>query len=65
MKEVSYQAYLLVLASLLVMIMISDKDSEVKESMIRCFANDTRVSKRIRSKEEKMQKELVMIYKVG
>ena len=42
-----------VLAALLFIIMISDIDENIKEAIIRCFADDTRVSKRIKSEEDK------------
>ncbi|CAL4197308.1 unnamed protein product, partial [Meganyctiphanes norvegica] len=35
-----------VLAAILFIIMIADIDEKVKESIVRCFADDTRVSKR-------------------
>ena len=54
-----------VLAALLFIIMISDIDENIKEAIIRCFADDTRVSKRIKSEEDrnKMQKDLELVYK--
>ena len=54
-----------VLAAILFILMISDIDEKIKESIVRCFADDTRISKRIRSEEDirKMQEDLDEIYK--
>ncbi|CAL4083541.1 unnamed protein product [Meganyctiphanes norvegica] len=53
-----------VLAAILFLIMISDIDEKVKESIVRCFADDTRVSKVIECEEDphKMQEDLNAIY---
>ena len=53
------------LAALLFIIMISDIDENIKESIIRCFADDTRTSKIIRTDDDihKMQEDLNEIYK--
>ena len=54
-----------VLAAILFIIMISDIDEKIKESIVRCFADDTRLSKRIKSEEDKrkMQEDLEEIYR--
>ena len=54
-----------VLAAILFIIMISDIDEEIKESIVRCFADDTRTSKIIRNNEDrqKMQDDLNKIYR--
>ena len=54
-----------VLAALLCIIMIADIDEKVKESIVRCFADDTRVSKKIEKEDdkEKLQEDLNIIYK--
>ena len=54
-----------VLAAILFIIMISDIDEKVKESIVRCFADDTRNSKIIKSDEDrqKMQDDLNEIYR--
>ena len=53
-----------VLAALLFIIMISDIDENTRESIVRCFADDTRNSKRIEKEEDiiLMQKDLDSIY---
>merc|ERR1711895_98477 len=54
-----------VLAAILFVIMISDIDEDVKMSIIRCFADDTRVNKKIKTNEDKelMQKDLDTVYR--
>ncbi|CAL4216515.1 unnamed protein product, partial [Meganyctiphanes norvegica] len=54
-----------VLAAILYVIMISDIDENVKACIVRSFADDTRVSKKISSEEDKetMQEDLDYIYK--
>ena len=54
-----------VLAAILFVIMISDIDEKVKHSIVRSFADDTRVSKKISSEVDKirMQEDLEAIYK--
>ena len=54
-----------VLAALLFIIMIADIDEKVKESIVRCFADDTKVSKKIENEEDKqkLQEDLDIIYK--
>ena len=54
-----------VLAAILFIIMISDINEKIKEAIVRCFADDTRVSMRIRNEEDKikMQKDLEEIYR--
>ena len=54
-----------VLAAILFIIMISDIDENVKACIVRCFADDTRVSKKIKDDEDKnkMQEDLCSIYK--
>ena len=54
-----------VLAAVLFVIMISDIDENVKNCIVRSFADDTRVSKKIRCNEDKklMQEDLESIYK--
>merc|ERR1712121_409111 len=42
-----------VLAAILFVIMISDIDEDVKMCIIRCFADDTRVNKEIKTNEER------------
>ena len=53
-----------VLAAVLFVIMISDIDENIKKSIVRSFADDTRVNKMINSLEdiEEMQKDLENIY---
>ena len=53
-----------VLAAILFVIMISDIDEDVKRSIVRSFADDTRVSLKIQSEEDKtaLQKYLDTIY---
>merc|ERR1712105_211378 len=53
-----------VLAALFFIIMISDIDENVKASIVRCFADDTRTSKKIEKEEDiiLMQKDLESIY---
>ena len=53
-----------VLAAILFVIMISDIDEDVKRSIVRSFADDTRVSLKIQSEEDKnmLQKDLDTIY---
>ena len=53
-----------VLAAILFVIMISDIDENVKMSIIRSFADDTRTNKMIKSNEDKeyMKKDLEAIY---
>ena len=54
-----------VLAAILFIIMISDIDEDVKMCIIRCFADDTRVNRKIKTNEGKelMQKDLNAIYR--
>ena len=54
-----------VLAAILFVIMISDIDEGIKECIVRCFADDTRVSKKIEREEDKrkLQDDLNKIYK--
>ena len=54
-----------VLAALLFIIMISDIDQDIKECIVRCFADDTRVSKKIEKEEDKnkLQDDLNKIYR--
>ena len=54
-----------VLAAILFVIMISDIDENVKKSIVRSFADDTRVNKKISSESdtEMMQSDLETIYK--
>merc|ERR1711891_140292 len=54
-----------VLAAILFVIMISDIDEDVRLSIIRCFADDTRVNKKIKTNEDKelMQKDLDAVYR--
>ncbi len=54
-----------VLAAVLFVIMISDIDENVLKCIVRSFADDTRVSKKIICNEDKqqMQKDLDSIYK--
>ena len=54
-----------VLAAILFVIMISDIDENVKECIVRSFADDTRVNKKISNNNDKelMQKDLEAIYK--
>ena len=54
-----------VLAAILFVIMIADIDEKVKECIVRCFADDTRVSKRITEEadKQKLQEALNIIYK--
>ena len=53
-----------VLASIFFIIMISDIDENLKNSIVRLFADDTRVSAKIKSKEdmELLQSDLEAIY---
>ena len=53
-----------VLAAILFVIMISDIDENVKNCLVRSFADDTRINKKISSDEDKelMQKDLEAIY---
>merc|ERR1712121_189958 len=54
-----------VLAAILFVIMISDIDEDVKMCIIRCFVDDTRVNKKIRTNEDKelMQEDLDIVYR--
>ena len=54
-----------VLAAILFVIMISDIDEDVKMCILRCFADDTRVNKKIKTNEDKelMQKDLDAVYR--
>ena len=54
-----------VLAATLFVIMISDIDEDVKMGIIRSFADDTRVNKKIKTNEDKelMQKDLDAVYR--
>ena len=54
-----------VLAALLFIIMISDIDEDIKESIVRSFADDTRINKVIKTDEykDKLQNDLNKIYK--
>ena len=54
-----------VLAAVLFVIMISDIDENIKSCIVRSFADDTRVNKKISSDEDKknMQEDLESIYK--
>lgn len=54
-----------VLAAILFIIMIADIDDKIKECTVRCFADDTRVSKKITEDADKMklQEALNIIYK--
>ena len=54
-----------VLAAILFVIMISDIDENVKHCLVRSFADDTRVGKKICSEDDKrkMQEDLEVIYK--
>ena len=54
-----------VLAAILFVIMISDIDEDVKMCIIRSFADDTRVNKKIKTNEDKelMQKDLEAVYR--
>ena len=53
-----------VLAAVLFIIMIADIDEKVRNSIVRSFADDTRISKKIKSDEDKdmLQKDLEIIY---
>ena len=53
-----------VLAAMRFFIMISDIDENVKECIVRSFADDTRVNKKIRNENDKelMQKDQGAIY---
>ena len=53
-----------VLASIFFIIMISDIDENLKNSIVRLFADDTRVSAKIRTKEdmELLQRDLEEVY---
>ena len=54
-----------VLAAILFIIMIADIDEEIKECIVRCFADYTRVSRKIKEEADKMklQEALNIIYK--
>merc|ERR1711867_59397 len=54
-----------VLAAILFVIMISDIDENVKMCIIRCFADDTRVNKKIRTNKDKelMREDLDIVYR--
>ena len=54
-----------VLASIFFIIMISDIDENLKNSIVRLFADDTRVSAKIRTKEdmELLQRDLDAVYR--
>ena len=54
-----------VLSSILFIIMISDIDEDVKKCIVRSFADDTRVNKKISNENDKelMQKDLGSINK--
>ena len=54
-----------VLAAILFIIMISDIDENIKECIVRCFADNTRVSRKIEKEEDKkkLQDDLNRIYK--
>merc|ERR1711888_267852 len=54
-----------VLAAILFVIMISDIDEDVKMCILKCFADDTRVNKKIKTNEDKelMQKDLDAVYR--
>ena len=54
-----------VMAAILFTIMISDIDEDVRQCIVRCFADDTRINKRIKSKDDikRMQEDLNTIYK--
>merc|ERR1712066_303853 len=54
-----------VLTAILLVIMISDIDEDVKMCIIRCFADDTRVKKKIRTNGDKelMQEDLDTVYR--
>ena len=54
-----------VLAAILFIIMISDIDENIKKCIVRCFADDTKVSNKIKTEEDKqiMQEDLNIIYK--
>ena len=56
-----------VLAAVLFIIMISDIDEDVKNSIMRLFADDTKISFKIKSEEDKilLQKDLDNIYIIG
>ena len=53
-----------VLAAILFIIMIADIDEKIKECMVRCFADDTRVSKKIEGEtdKQKLQEALNIIF---
>ena len=53
-----------VLAAILFVMMIADIDKEVMRSILRCFADDTRTSLKIKTQEDKivLQKDLDSIY---
>ena len=53
-----------VLASILFIIMIYDIDGEVRNSIMRLFADDTKISAQIKAEEdmEKLQQGLHMLY---
>ena len=54
-----------VLAAILFIIMISDIDEKIKQCIVRCFADDTKVSNRIKTERDKkrMQEDLNTVYK--
>merc|ERR1712121_52988 len=54
-----------VLAAILFVIIISDIDEDVKMCIIRCFADDTRINKEIKTNDDKelMQKDLDAVYR--
>merc|ERR1712106_621675 len=54
-----------VLAAILFIIMIYDIDEEIQRCIVRCFADDTRINKKVRTEEDKeaMQEDLNKIYK--
>ena len=54
-----------VLAAILFIMMIANIDEEVERSIVRCFADDTRSSIKIKTEEDKkaLQKDLESIYK--
>ncbi|CAL4096271.1 unnamed protein product, partial [Meganyctiphanes norvegica] len=54
-----------VLAAILFIMMIANIDEEVERSIVRCFADDTRSSIKIKTEDDKkaLQKDLESIYK--
>ena len=54
-----------VLAAILFIIMISDIDEKIKQCIVRCFTDDTKVSNKIKTENDKkvMQEDLNTIYK--